>query len=87
LECIGYYIPDINFEKLLGGEKIFGQPVYFNDATFMDMHCSMELVLSNLFTLMELNLPGELNLHILNSPNEWTKLFALQALARLHSQN
>jgi uncharacterized protein YjbI with pentapeptide repeats len=33
LECRGYYIPAINFTKLLEG-KSFAQPVYFDEATF-----------------------------------------------------
>jgi hypothetical protein len=33
LECFGYYLPAINFRKLLK-EKTFVQPVYFNEARF-----------------------------------------------------
>jgi hypothetical protein len=33
LNCFGYYLPDINFAKLLK-EKTFAQPVYFDRATF-----------------------------------------------------
>jgi uncharacterized protein YjbI with pentapeptide repeats len=33
LDCVGYYIPDIDFANLLG-EKMFSQPVYFRGATF-----------------------------------------------------
>jgi uncharacterized protein YjbI with pentapeptide repeats len=33
LECFGYYLPEINFAKLLK-RKRFAQPVYFNEATF-----------------------------------------------------
>jgi uncharacterized protein YjbI with pentapeptide repeats len=33
LECIGYYLPHVDFERLLGRES-FAQAVYFNGATF-----------------------------------------------------
>ena len=33
LECIGYYMPDIDFAELLDGRS-FAQPVYFHNAKF-----------------------------------------------------
>ncbi|HEU4443868.1 MAG TPA: hypothetical protein VFR94_04255 [Nitrososphaeraceae archaeon] len=84
LECVGYFLPTIEFRKYLPtttfrGEKSFSQPVDFTKATFPD-RASLFLIqgfpMKQLF--IELNSPNKQTLAMLHSLN-------MQTLAMLHS--